>query len=465
MNRRELMQAPALLGAAGFAQDGAAGRAALRLSFTRSAGPMRMEQMALGQGGLSPEPMWESRAAEIRALRPALIRLFVQEYFNLQPAPGQYDFSVLDRSIDLILSTGAKPLPAICFKPRTLFPAVDQDIVEPADYRQWEELVYRLVRHYRERGAGIRYWEAGNEPDIGEDGGCPYRFKPESYVRYYRHTAAAIRRADPEARVGGPALANVKSPILPALLESSASGAAPLDFISWHIYSSEPQRIRGTIDFAKSLLRKHPSLHPETFLNEWNMSLSDPVQDPRFQPCFIVETVWQMKEAGLDWSCYYHIRDYHVDQRQFAHFMSPRGAAFMARWWNRMPQFDGLFDYQNSVRPSYFAFKLLSRLAGERLEAVSTHPAVHAFLSWDETYRLYNLLFWNYSTSPVEVDIRWEDVPRNLRVRRIALDAATPSSDENHRLRPIGRLRVAAGAGGAQAALDPYGVEFWYFED
>ncbi len=104
-------------------------------------------------------------------------------------------------------------------------------------------------------------------------------------------------------------------------------------------------------------------------------------------------------------------------------------------------------------------------MAGERLEAVSTHPAVHAFLSWDETYRLYNLLFWNYSTKPVEVDIRWEDVPRNLRVRKIALDAATPSSDENHRLRPIGRLRVAAGAGGAQAALDPYGVEFWYFED
>jgi hypothetical protein len=26
----------------------------------------------------------------------------------------------------------------------------------------------------------------------------------------------------------------------------------------------------------------------------------------------------------------------------------------MARWWNRMPQFDGLFDYQNNIRPAYF---------------------------------------------------------------------------------------------------------------
>ena len=31
--------------------------------------------------------------------------------------------------------------------------------------------------------------------DIGEDGGCPYRFKPGSYVRYYSHTAVAILRA------------------------------------------------------------------------------------------------------------------------------------------------------------------------------------------------------------------------------------------------------------------------------
>ena len=49
----------------------------------------------------------------------------------------------------------------------------------------------------------------------------------------------------------------------------------------------------------------------------------------------------------------------------------------MTRWWNRMPQFDGLFDYQNQIRPAYFTFKLLSRLAGERLRLTSTHPAVH----------------------------------------------------------------------------------------
>jgi xylan 1,4-beta-xylosidase len=58
-----------------------------------------------------------------------------------------------------------------------------------------------------------------------------------------------------------------------------------------------------------------------------------------------------MKDAGLDWSCYYHIRDYYVDRDRFAQFFSAKGAAFMARSWNRMPQFDGLFDRQNTPRP------------------------------------------------------------------------------------------------------------------
>jgi hypothetical protein len=57
-------------------------------------------------GGLSADPMWQERAGEIRALRLAMIRLVVQEYFDLLPAPRRYHFDLLDRSVDLIRSTG-----------------------------------------------------------------------------------------------------------------------------------------------------------------------------------------------------------------------------------------------------------------------------------------------------------------------------------------------------------------------
>lgn len=435
------------------------------VDFAHRAGPLEIDRMALGQGGLSDQPMWDGRIPEIRSLRPRLIRLFIQEYFRLLPEPGRYHFETLDRSVDAILKTGAKPLMCICFKPGVLFGKVNEDNVEPTDYAEWKRLISRLVTHYKERNAGIRYWEVGNEPDIGESGGTPYRFKPESYVRYYGQTVAAIREVDPTALVGGPALANVHSPILPALLDGCDGGKLPLDFISWHIYSSNPVGVRGTIDYARGLLTKHPSLEKvETFLDEWNMDLQGPPLDPQFQPCYVLEVVWQMKQAGLDWSCYYHIRDYHVDYDQFAPFFSPQGAAFMTRWWNRMPQFDGLFDYQDRVRPSFFAFKLLSRLTGERLPITSSHPTVHGFATHDEKYRIDQVLLWNFSDSPTEVELVLDDLPGETLMRRITLDALAPSDDENARLRPEPPARLAKGPQRMKLQLGPHAVKFWSFE-
>jgi len=427
-------------------------------------GSMEIDHMALGQGGLSAEPMWDSRIAEIRALRPSMIRLFIQEYFNLLPEPNRYHFDTLNRSVDAILNTGAEPLMCICFKPRVLFPEINQDIVEPKDYDQWEKLIFNLVRHYKDKDAGIRYWEVVNEPDIGEGGGCPYRFTPESYVRYYKHTVGAILQADPDARVGGPALANVRSPILPALLEFCESQKVPLHFISWHIYSSSPQQVRNTIDYVNDLLKKYPNMTLETFLNEWNMDLSNPPEDPRFQPCFVAEAIWQMKEAGLDYSCYYHIRDYHVAFEPFAEFMSPPGTAFMYKWWNRRPQYDGLFDYQNTVRPTYFTFKLLSRLTGERMRLTSNSEKIHGLASWDEKLQLYNVLVWNFSSSFARIRISFVDVTSGLLARPIVLNASSAGSDENSRLRIERPVTMKPDKTSIEVEFEPYGVRFWSIE-
>jgi xylan 1,4-beta-xylosidase len=438
----------------------------VKVFFNERQGPLEIDRFALGQGGLSEEPMWDDRVAEIRALRPRIIRLFIQEYFDLLPERNRYHFDTLDRSVDTIIKTGAKPLMCICFKPKLLFPVVNQDIVEPNDYEKWEELIFNLVSHYKNRRAGIRYWEVANEPDIGEDGGCPYRFKPDSYCRYYHHTAAAILRADPNAFVGGPALANPNSPILPALLDFCTNKEVPLHFVSWHIYSSNPKQIRATIDNIKSLLKKFPALESETFLDEWNMNLGFPPSDVRIQPCYVVEVAWQMKDGGLDYSCYYHIRDYHVSFERFAPFMSAKGTAFMTGWWNRMPQFDGLFDFQNNVRPAYFTFKLLSRLTGERLRLVSENPIVHGFMTHDERFSSYeyNLLLWNFSASPVQVELTFENMPANMTAKPVVLDAATSNNDEIARLRPERLFQIRAEEPAFRILFEPYGVRFWSFE-
>jgi hypothetical protein len=436
----------------------------MRLDLAQKLGPMDIDHVSLGQGGLSDDPMWADRVNEVRMLHPRLVRLFIQEYFDLMPEPGRYHWATLDASVDLIRKTGATPLMNIDFKPKALFPEVDEKIVDPNSYEQWERLIYEMVGHYKDRRSGIKYWEVANEPDIGENGGCPYLFTPENYARYYQHTVAAILRADPEAHVGGPALANSRSPILPALLDLADNSKVPLHFVSWHIYNSDPLKVRGTIDYVHGLLAKHPNLHPETILNEWNMALRDPPQDPQFQPAYIIETAYQMKEGGLDYSCYYHIRDYQIDPASFAHFMSAHGVALMARWWNRSTQWDGLFDYNGRIRPSYYAFKLLSRLTGDRLRLEAPSGNVHAMASFDDRLEIYNVLVWNFSKDAARVSMTLNNVPGPMVLRKVSLDAAAPGDDDNVRLRPTPSQRLPPGTQQVQLDLPAYGISFFSLE-
>ncbi|WP_153799012.1 GH39 family glycosyl hydrolase [Foetidibacter luteolus] len=433
------------------------------VSFDNELGPMKMEQMALGQGGLSEEPMLASRLTEIRALRPAIIRLFVSEYYDVVPQKKTYHFGSLDSMVKDILKTGAKPLMSFCLKPKVFFPVIDQDVVEPNDYEAWGEFVADVVKHYIDMGAGIKYWEVGNEVDIGEDGGTPYRFKPDSYARYYKHTAAAILSADPAAKVGGPALAWYKSPILPELLRVCAAEKIQLDFVSFHHYNNSPYVIREQIDYVKNLVAGYPSLHPETIMDEWNVDLFNPILDPRYQPCYIAETIWQMKEAGLDWSCYYQVCDWYVSYETFEKVFSPGGAAFMTRWWNRQAQFSGLIDYQDQVRPAYFSFKLLSRMAGNALEIKTTNNKVHGFATHDAKLNMHNLMLWNFSDTARNIELNLSNLPADKRVRHIILDALG-GLDENQRLRPEPFIKLKKGTQKLSLKLEPWAVHYWSFE-
>jgi hypothetical protein len=433
----------------------------LTIDLAKKGAPLNIDHFALGQGGLSDDLIWGDRIPEIRALHPRLIRLFIQEYFDLMPAPNQYNWTKLDAAVDMIRATGATPLMNIAFKPRVLFPNIDESVTDPTDYDAWEKLISAMVAHYRERGSEVKYWEIANEPDIGESGGCPYKFTPEGYARYYSHTALAIRKADPEAKIGGPALANPNSEILPALLTACQHDHLPLDFVSWHIYDNNPAAIRATIDRKHEQLRAFPSLHPETILDEWNMSLRNSEVDPRFQPAFVAETAWQMFDGGLDYSCYYHIRDYHVQLDQFLPFMSRHGAVFMAWWWNRKPQYDGLFDYQNHVRPAYFTFLLLARLTGQRLDVTSSDKRVHGLATWDPDLNKYSVLFWNYSPGTLQTKVILNGSDLALTAAPEKLDALAPSDDENIRVKPLPEIELAAHQAEYPVTLEPYGIFFW----
>ena len=85
------------------------------------------------------------------------------------------------------------------------------------------------------------YWETWNEPNIGY-----WQGTPEEFFRLHDEAVDAVRRALPEAKVGGPDSAGGGTKFLKEFLEHCLRGTnyatgqmgTPLDFVSFHAKGS-----------------------------------------------------------------------------------------------------------------------------------------------------------------------------------------------------------------------------------
>jgi xylan 1,4-beta-xylosidase len=194
-----------------------------------------------------------------------------------------YDWTRLDAIVDELARPGLEPFVQAGFMPQALSSrpepytpvlvksGLPRDMVSggafypPKDYRKWEALIEAWARHSGERygveRASAWLWELWNEPE------SPYwRGTAEEYFRLYDHFAAAIKRALPQARVGGP---HVTDPawkrgdvFMREFLEHCRSGrnaatggsGAPLDFIAFHAKGTTRLDEKGRVEMN---LRNH----------------------------------------------------------------------------------------------------------------------------------------------------------------------------------------------------------------
>lgn len=169
-----------------------------------------------------------------------------------------YDWKIVDRILDTYVQAGAIPLVEIGFMPEALsthpepyrhhWPKDELYVgwtYPPKDYDKWAGLVHEWVMHcisrYGKDAVASWDWEVWNEPNIGYWHGTP-----EEYDKLYDYAVDAVKRALPEARVGGPATtgpADEKAAaFLRQFLQHCAEGknfvtgktGAPLDFITFH---------------------------------------------------------------------------------------------------------------------------------------------------------------------------------------------------------------------------------------
>ena len=184
-----------------------------------------------------------------------------------------YNWTILDQIFDTYHAAGIKPYVEIGFMPQALSLHPEpyehhwkpgdpySDIYggwtsPPKDYDKWAELIYQWAKHCVDRygmaEVSTWYWEVWNESNAGVGKGY-WGGTPAQYDKLYDYSAAAVRRAIPNAKIGGADTAsdggqwsrNFIQHCLTGNNSATGQTGAPLDFFSFHAKGTTPNMYQG----------------------------------------------------------------------------------------------------------------------------------------------------------------------------------------------------------------------------
>ena len=293
-----------------------------------------------------------------------------------------YNFSLLEESWKYQLSLGTKPILEFSFMPAVLAgctwtsPSTGtvinpgfapcrsttmayKGITElPTEWEAWHDLVVATVRHaVALHGVEeVRTWDMEVWNELW---GVSF---PDHYMTLYNASATAVKAVDPSLRVGGPATAQVQH--VRDFATAADSMGAPYDFVSTHMYPTDPQCPKRIEDgwspdcFTEHVKAARSSLPNTTpfYLTEYNVGccLGYSQHDTSAAAAFIFRQVPAL--AG------------HVD---------------VLSWWTFTDVFEegglpkqefqdiyGLMTYHGVRKPGWRAFQLLHEHAGKARLAV-----------------------------------------------------------------------------------------------
>lgn len=202
---------------------------------------------AFSQGGEEAPPRLGPVAGKMKELSPHYIRLD-HIYDSNQVVSKRnngyvYDFSVLDKVVDDILSMGALPFFSLTYMPSD-FTSSGSIIDKPADWNDWKNLVKATVEHYSgkdQRNLKDIYYEVWNEPELPQFGDWKIG-GDKDYRQLYFYSAAGAREAANVNKfyLGGPSVGSYYSTWVKDFLSYVAQNNLQLDFYSWHRYTKRP---------------------------------------------------------------------------------------------------------------------------------------------------------------------------------------------------------------------------------
>ncbi|MBN2505937.1 MAG: hypothetical protein JXQ71_04515 [Verrucomicrobia bacterium] len=292
----------------------------------------------------------------------------------------RYDWSEVDRRVDFMHAVGADPILAVSYMPQALDAVPNHERQSaPKDYAVWEDLCFQAARRCLERGRRVVFWEVWNEVNTGwlkpgpeDTGGERFRRlyaralgreqpdtevvrRFEAYCKLYRATARGVLRADPQAAIGGPALASGPMEheerghcfhgkgFARGLMLWCQEEKLPLDFVSWHEYFQPPEVFVQEADAFRAYLDDFPSLKPRVrsfMVTEWNQAWwADRPQDHEIGAAWCANTVTRaFIPARIDRPCFFYVKqgdmNFRGDYSLLMQDNTPKAAYHVARMFN-----------------------------------------------------------------------------------------------------------------------------------
>lgn len=436
-----------------------------------------------------------------------------------------YDWKIIDRIFDTFHDSGVKPLVEIGFMPEALsthpqpyrhnFPngSIYTGWAYPSkDYAKWADLVFRFVKHLRERYGDAEVktwlWEVWNEPDIEY-----WKGTPEEYFKLYDYSADAVRRALPEATIGGPDSTGPGRPKAVEFLknflkhcdtgQNYATGktGTPLDFISFHPKGSPTwQGDHVQMGLATQLKAIDQGFKTVASFPKWR---NTPIILGEWDPegcaaCSAEKNPQNGYRNGALYAAYTAEAFSHTLLLAQSDGINLKGMLTWAFEFEDQPYFAGFRELATNGldKPVLNAFRMFGLLGREQIEAVSSvalktdqilsdgvrsAPDIRAIA----TRRNHGIevLVWNYhdddvSAAPPSVDLTIGGLPADLKhalLQHYRVDSAhsnaftawkqmgsprTPSPEQYEQLETTGQLQLLASPQWIQAGRGAAVVKF-----
>jgi xylan 1,4-beta-xylosidase len=399
--------------------------------------PIVKSKFAVFNSCIVPLSTYERDSAFFGVVKPESLRIDLGwgadwAGWSEQPIQGTADAPTLhldemDHIAEIINEHGTLPYWSYCYTPSPLQDPPGDWRSVPEDMEAWGRVLTEVVRHYRDlRDTNpVGYHEVYNEPDnddftVGT---------MQDYFNLYQAAAPAIRDADPESLIGGPALAFTKEWIDP-FLDFVAEESLPFDYFSTHHYGTNDlfQGLNAMLDASRDSLDRHSQFATvEIHLNEFNSYLID-------YPIDGTQQKHRLAAAFLRDMAYFLARP-EVTLIHWAQFLD-----------SGMGNFSGMISIDGHPKAVFNAADIYRRLPADRVKLTIDGPVGVGGLAGASDHRA-GVAIWNLEPGKQDISLSLEDLPfakGTIREYRIDSEHASWGDDAaSETLEPISTSSLA----------------------